>query len=75
MIVCKIQGLLFDSWCSAHGFLPILSKRIKPDLQNIHGQFFLIISPGFFQQKKGTEPESQKINFCIGNYVHFIEPF
>ena len=36
---------------------------------------FLIDPPGFFQQKKGTEPVSQKIIFCIGNYMHFIAPF
>ena len=30
-------GLLFDSQCLAHGFLPIPSKQIKPDIQNIHG--------------------------------------
>ena len=29
-------NLQFDSQCSAHGFWPILSKRIKPDIQNIH---------------------------------------
>ena len=29
--------LLFDSWCSAHGFSPIPSKRIKTNIQNIHG--------------------------------------
>ena len=27
-------GLLFDSWCSAHGISP---KKIKPDIQNIYG--------------------------------------
>ena len=32
-----IYVLLFDSWCSAHGFAPIPEKRIKPDLQNKHG--------------------------------------
>lgn len=70
--------LLFDSWCSAHCFLPILSKRIKPDIQkhtwSINLPFLLIDPPGFFQQNKGTEPESQKINFCIGNNMHFTAP-
>ena len=47
-------------------------------MQNIHGpltyHFFLIDPPEFFQQKKGTEPESQKINFSMRNDMHFIAP-
>ena len=29
--------ILFESWCSAHGFPPIPSKRINPDIQTKHG--------------------------------------
>ena len=31
-------------------------------------------SPGFLQQKTDTEPESQKIDFCMRNYMHFTAP-
>ena len=64
------RNLLFDSWCSAQGFLPILSKRLKPDMQNIQSWPFnlpfLLTDPlGFFQQNKGTEHETQKIPKCL----------
>ena len=39
------------------------------------GSCFLIDPSGFNQQRKGTEPESQKINFYIENYMHFVAPF
>ena len=29
----------------------------------------------FSTEKKGTETESQKISFCIGNYMHSVAPF
>ena len=35
-IVARLK-LLFRSWLSAHGYLPILSKWKKPDKQNVHG--------------------------------------
>ena len=55
-VVIVSPELLFNSWCSAHGFSPISSKRIKLDLQNdtwsVNLPFFLIDPPGFFQQEK-----------------------
>ena len=33
----RINLLLFDSRCSAYGFSPIPSERIKPDIQNKNG--------------------------------------
>ena len=60
-------------------FSSISSKQIKPDLQNIHGLLAYHFSQQTLQdssnRKNGTEPLSQKINFCIGNYMHFIAPF
>ena len=73
----RIKLLLFNSWCSAHGFSPIPSNRIMP-VTNIqkHGPLtqpvLLTDTPGFFQQKKRTEPESHFVNFCIRNYIPFI---
>ena len=32
-----VTKLLFNSLFSAYGFLTVLSKRLKPDVQNIHG--------------------------------------
>ena len=65
---------LLHLWAFGSGEL----LNLKPDIQNIHGLLnahFFQIYPPVFQLKKGNEPESQKINFCIGNYMYFMVPF
>ena len=52
------------------------NERSPTDKVNL--PFFLIDTPDFYQQEKGSEAESQKmIFFCIRNkaYMHFIAPF
>ena len=72
-----LSWLLDNSRCSANDFSPIPSKRILKArwiqlTWSVNLPLLLIFPPGCSQIKRYTEPESQTINFCMRNYMHFI---